>query len=328
MGAKEGNMSKSVDGGINNAGSGRFKQACLKFRRKYKNEISAYSMIGIPLIWWIIFFVIAFVWAFLASFTDMRGGYGWEFASSYTFDNYINIFKAGSMQAKAFWNAMKITVIWTLVMTVLNNVMGLLCAFLIKSLKKGGKVFLALLFWPSLVSAVVSADITKTLFANDTSGIVNQIIVACGGNTVAWLENPNTALFAMMFVSFFFGFCQKLLIYYSSIISIPDNYLEAASLETSSKTKVFFTITLPLMKNAIVLNTLLSIIEGFKILGPMQLIPSEGTESVMLLIYKTLFEAPSKVGQGCAYAFVLFVFIMIISFIQKKISGKEETSIE
>jgi len=309
-------------------GNGLFKSIFTKFRRKYKNEISAYSIIGVPIIWWIIFFVIAFVWAFLASFTDMRGGYGWEFANTYTFDNYLNIFKAGSSQANAFWNAMKITVIWTAVMTVLNNVMGLLCAFLIKSLKKGGKVFLALLFWPSLVSAVVSADITKTLFANDTSGIFNQIIVACGGNVVPWLENPDTALFAMMFVSFFFGFCQKLLIYYSSIISIPDNYLEAASLETSSKSKVFFKITLPLMKNAIVLNTLLSIIEGFKILGPMQLIPSEGTESVMLLIYRTLFEAPSKVGQGCAYAFVLFIFIMVISFIQRKIAGKEETSIE
>lgn len=312
----------------NNVKIGGIKNAFQRFRRKYRNEFSAYTIIGIPLIWWIIFFVIAFVWAFLASFTDMRGGYGWEFATTYTFDNYLNVFKAGSQQASAFWSAMKVTLIWTAVMTVLNNVMGLLCAFLIKSLKRGGKLFLALLFWPSLVSAVVSADITKTLFANDTSGIFNQIIVAFGGNSVAWLENPNTALFAMMFVSFFFGFCQKLLIYYASIISIPESYLEAARLETKSRTQTFFRVTLPLMKNAIVLNTLLSIIEGFKILGPMQLIPSEGTESAMLLIYKTLFEAPSRVGQGCAYAFVLFLIIFFVSIIQRKIAGKEETSFE
>ena len=319
---------QKVNGEIAMAENELQKNFFTRLRRKYKNEISAYTIIGIPLIWWGIFFVIAFVWALLASITDMRGGYGWEYANTYTFVNYINVFKAGSQQAEAFWSAMKVTIIWTLVMTVLNNVMGLLCAFLIKSLKKGGKLFLALLFWPSLVSAVVSADITRTLFANDTSGIFNQIIVALGGNVVPWLESPSTALFAMMFVSFFFGFCQKLLIYYSSIISIPESYYEAASLETNSKSKVFFKITLPLMKNAIVLNTLLSIIEGFKILGPMQLIPSEGTESVMLLIYKTLFEAPSRVGQGCAYAFVLFIVILIISLIQRKIAGKEETSIE
>ena len=308
------------------------KKPLAAFRRKYKNEISAYSLMALPLVWWTVFFVIAFVWAFVVSFTDMRGGYGFEYATKFTFDNYINIFTPGAAQAKAFWSSLGITSLWTVVMTVLNNVMGLLCAFLIKSLKKGGKVFLTLLFWPSLVSAVVGADITRTLFASDTNGMVNQIIMACGGTAIKWLESPGTAMFSLMFVSFFFGFCQKLLIYYSSIIAIPETYLEAASLETSSRIKVFFKITLPLMKNAIVLNTLLSLIEGFKILGPMQLVtgggPDNGTRSTLLLIYNTLFNAPSRVGQGCAYAFVLFVFIFVLSLIQKKLSGKEDTSFE
>lgn len=303
-----------------------------KFYRKHKNEINAYSLMALPLIWWTVFFVLAFCWALFASFTDMRGGYGMEYATKLTLDNYIRIFSPGTTQSKAFWGSLGVTSLWTLVMTIANNVMGLLCAFLVKSLKKGGKVFLALLFWPSLVSAVVGADITKTLFASDTSGIVNQIIVACGGNAVNWLENSDTAIFSLMTVSFFFGFCQKLLIYYSSIISIPESYLEAASLETSSRSKVFFTIIMPLMKNAIMLNTLLSIIEGFKILGPMQLVtgggPDNSTMSSMLLIYNTLFESPSRVGQGCAYAFVLFVLIFVLSMIQRKLSGKEELSFE
>ena len=135
-----------------------------------------------------------------------------------------------------------------------------------------------------------------------------------------------------MVVPFFFGFCQKLLIYYASIVSIPSTYTEAASLETSSRFRIFFRVTMPLMKNAIVLNTLLSIIDGFKILGPMQLVtdggPASSTQSVMLLIYNTIFKAPSRVGQGCAYAFVLFIFILIVSIIQRKIAGKEESTIE
>lgn len=303
-----------------------------KFRKKYKRELVAYTLIGLPLLWWTVFFVIAFVWAFAASFTNMRGGFGWDSVTKITFDNYINIFKIGASQSKSFWNAMKVAVIWTAVMMVGNNVMALLCSFFIKNLKKSGKVFLALLFWPSLVSAVVGADITKTLFAPDTSGIVNQIIVACGGNVVMWFEQEGTALFALMLVPFFFGFCQKLLIYYASIVSIPDTYVEAATLETSSKFGIFFRITLPLMRNAIILNTLLSIIDGFKVLGPMQLVteggPSNSTQSVMLLIYNSIFKAPSRVGQGCAYAFVLFLFILIVSIIQRKIAGKEDTTLE
>lgn len=133
------------------------------FQKKYKREIIAYSLIGIPLLWWVVFFVIALCWSLFASFTNMRGGYGWDYITRIDFQNYINIFTPGSSQAEAFWSAMKVTLIWTIVMMIGNNVMGILCAFLIRSIKRGGKFFLALLFWPSLVSAVVGADITKTI---------------------------------------------------------------------------------------------------------------------------------------------------------------------
>lgn len=313
-------------------GSGMPTRKRVGFKRKFKREIAAYSIIGLPLIWWTVFFVIALVWAVATSFTNMRGGFGWNFVTKIGFDNYIKIFQAGSRESANFWNAMKVTAIWTLVMMIGNNVMGILCAFLIKNLKRGGKTFLALLFWPSLVSAVVGADISKTLFAADTSGIVNQIIVACGGTAVRWFENPDVALWALMVVPFFFGFCQKLLIYYASIVSIPETYTEAAVLETNSKLVIFFKVTLPLMRNSIILNTLLSLIDGFKVLGPMQLVtnggPNSSTQSVMLLIYNSMFQSPSRVGQACAYAFVLFLFIFIISLVQRKISGKEDTSIE
>ncbi len=302
------------------------------FKKKFKREIIAYSLIGIPLLWWTVFFVIALLWALFSSFTNMRGGYGWDYITRIDFNNYVNIFTAGSTQFKAFWNAMKVTILWTIVMMIGNNVMGMLCAFLIKSVKKSGKFFLALLFWPSLVSAVVGADITKTIFASDSSGIVNQLIVFFGGSPVQWFENAGTALWALMVVPFFFGFCQKMLIYYASIVSIPPTYTEAASLETSSRFLIFFKVTMPLMKNAIVLNTLLSVIDGFKVLGPMQLVtkggPGGSTQSVMLLIYNTIFQSPSRVGQGCAYAFVLFIFILVVSLIQKKLAGKEESTIE
>lgn len=302
------------------------------FRKKYKREIIAYSLIGIPLLWWVVFFVIALFWSLGASFTNMRGGYGWDYITRIDFQNYINIFTPGSSQSEAFWSAMKVTLIWTVVMMIGNNVMGILCAFLIRSIKRGGKFFLALLFWPSLVSAVVGADITKTIFASDSSGIINQLIILAGGTPVQWFENADTALGALMVIPFFFGFCQKMLIYYASIVSIPTTYTEAASMETSSRFLIFFRVTMPLMKNAIVLNTLLSIIDGFKVLGPMQLVtdggPGTSTQSVMLLIYNSIFKAPSRVGQGCAYAFVLFLFILIVSVIQRKLAGKEESTIE
>ncbi len=299
-----------------------------KFIRKHKKEIQAFLLIGFPLIWWSVFFLIAFCSSFYYSFTDLR--FDPSKITSFTFDNYARLFGfMGKELDTEFWSSLKVTVIWTVVMLIGNNVSGLLLAFLIKSLKRGKKFFLALLFWPSLVSAVVGSDIAKMIFSSESTGLANVVIGWFGAEPIQWFSDESWALFALMVTPFFLGFCIKLLIYYSSIISIPDSYIESATLETSSKFKVFFTITLPLMKNAIVLNIMLSIIDGFKVLGPMQLITDGAykTQSVVLYIYNLAFQK-QQMGRACAYSFVLFIIILAFSLLQLKISGKEADTFE
>ena len=302
-----------------------------KSKRQLKKDLKAYSLLGFPLSWWTLFFVIAFVSALIFSFTNIslnKLSSGGEI--KFTLDNYKRIFCPDFKRFDTeFWDSLGVTIVWTVVMTIGNNVMGLLCAFLINSLKRGKKFFLALLFWPSLVSGVVGSDVTKMVFGSDNNSLANKIVMFFGGQPVHWLTDEQIALFSLMVMPFFFGFCTKMLIYYSSIIAIPESYKEAASLDTSSKWKIFFKITLPMMKNALLLNLILSIIDGFKILGPMQLITNGGygTESLMLYIYNTAFD-DGKFGRGCAYAMVLFLIIIVFTLVQRKVSGEEVTSVE
>ena len=74
---------------------------------------------------------------------------------------------------------------------------------------------------------------------------------------------------------------------------------------------------------------MLSIIDGFKILGPMQLVTKGGygTTSTMLYIYNTAFEN-GRFGRACSFAFILFVIIIVFTILQKTFSGKEVDSIE
>lgn len=302
-----------------------------KNKRQIKKDAKAYALLGFPLSWWTLFFVVAFVSALYFSFTNIslkKLATGGEI--KFTLDNYKRIFCPSFKKFdQTFWDSLGVTIIWTLVMTIGNNVMGLLCAFLINSLKRGKKLFLALLFWPSLVSGVVGSDVTKMVFGSENNSLANKIVMFFGGDPVHWLTDEQIALFSLMVIPFFFGFCTKMLIYYSSIIAIPDSYKEAASLDTSSKWKIFFKVTMPMMKNAVILNLILSIIDGFKVLGPMQLITAGGygTESLMLYIYDTAFE-DGMFGRSCAYAMVLFVIIILFTLIQRKISGEEVTTLE
>ena len=303
----------------------------IRKKRKYKNEVKAYSLLGFPLAWWTLFFVIAFFSALIFSFTNVSlKSLATGSEIKFTLDNYKNLFDVNWKNFdQNFWDSLGVTMTWTFVMAVGNNVMGLLCAFLISQLKSGKRFFLALLFWPSLVSGVVGSDVTQLVFGSGNNSLANKLVMAFGGEPVQWLTDEKTALLSLMIMPFFFGFCTKMLIYYSSIIAIPNMYKEAALLETKSKFRIFFDVTFPLMKNALVLNLLLSIIDGFNILGPMQLVTKGGygTESTMLYIYNTAFE-DGKFGRACAYATILFAIILIFTFIQRKVSGQEVDDIE
>ena len=303
----------------------------IRKKRQYKNEVKAYSLLGFPLAWWTLFFVIAFFTALIFSFTNVSlKSLATGSEIKFTLDNYKNLFDVNWKNFdQNFWDSLGVTMIWTFAMAIGNNVMGLLCAFLISQLKSGKRFFLALLFWPSLVSGVVGSDVTQLVFGSGNNSLANKLIMAFGQEPIQWLTDENTALLSIMIMPFFFGFCTKMLIYYSSIIAIPNMYKEAATLETKSKFKIFINVTFPLMKNALVLNLLLSIIDGFKILGPMQLVTKGGygTESTMLYIYNTAFE-DGKFGRACAYATILFAIILIFTFIQRKVSGREVDDLE
>lgn len=301
---------------------GQSKSAALKKRNrffsKYKNEITAYKLLAVPLLFWGVFFVFAFARALVMSFTD------WQFFNEPLFiglDNYIRIF-SDEIVRKAFVN----TTIWMVVMLVGNNVMGTLVAYLLINLKKYQKFFLALLFWPTLVSAAVGAELQKFIFDPTENGLLNIIIMRFPGveEPVPWLTDPDIALFSLMMLPFLLGFGTKMLIYYAGMKNIPSQIYEAALFETNSKFIIFKTITLPLLKPIIMLNCVLSIIEGFKVIAPMQLItfggPLDSTMSVVLSLYNYGF-AEQEMGYASAISMVLFVIIMIVTYIQLKMEG-------
>jgi ABC-type sugar transport system permease subunit len=269
------------------------------------------------------FFLVPFFMALFFSFTNLK-------------ISMDAITKTGFFQYKSvltdadFWSAMRTTVIWTVAMMIGNNLFGVLMAILLVRLSKGRRIFLALLFWPTLVSAVVGSEITKTVFSADATGLVNMLIGLFGAKPVAWFEREGYALFSLMVMPFLFGFSIKMIIYYTSVMSIPSSYFEAARLETGSYSKIVRHITLPLIKNAFVLNILLSLIDGLKVLGPMQLITkgANGTQSSILYIYDYAFGTSSNMGKAAAAAFIVFAFILLASVGQLLISGKGSETYE
>lgn len=297
------------------------KQSSYHKRLAWKQDRTAWTMLSFPVLWWGIFFLYAFIRAIYFSFTDMR--FSVDQISVFNFDNYIRLFRD-----ETFFKALGNTAIWTVVMTLFNNGLGLLFAFLIFKMKRGQKLFLSLLFWPTLVSAVAGAEVTKLLFNPSDTGVVNSILVALGADPIGWYNDPNIALFTLMIVPSLLGFSTQMMIYYVALKGVPGTYVEAATLETDSAWKIFWGVYFPLIRNALTYNLLLSLIGNLKVIGPMQLVsdngqggPLDSTMTVMLYLYNKGITG-YEMGYACAIGVVTLLIILILSGVQLKLSNK------
>lgn len=297
------------------------KQASYHKRLTARQDRTAWTMLSFPVLWWGIFFLYAFIRAIYFSFTDMR--FSVDQISVFNFDNYIRLFRD-----ETFFKSLGNTAIWTVVMTLFNNGLGLLFAFLIFKMKRGQKLFLSLLFWPTLVSAVAGAEVTKLLFNPSDTGVINSILVALGADPIGWYNDPNIALFTLMIVPSLLGFSTQMMIYYVALLGVPQTYVEAARLETNNTWKVFWHVYFPLIRNALTYNLLLSLIGNLKVIGPMQLVsdngqggPLDSTMTVMLYLYNKGITG-YEMGYACAIGVVTLLIILILSGVQLKLSNK------
>ncbi|MGI6392199.1 MAG: carbohydrate ABC transporter permease [Candidatus Izemoplasmatales bacterium] len=291
----------------------------IKQKKKFfrHDEKVAYTMLAIPLLWWCIFFLYAFLRAVYFSFTDLSVDISQ--ISQFNLNNYIRLVKDAT-----FWKAMGNTLLWTAVMTIFNNIFGLFVAFLITRLKKGQKIFLTLLFWPTLASAVTSADITKLIFSPSDSGIMNSIIQFFGGNSLAWYNDEKLSLFSLMLIPALFGFSTQMVIYYVAIKGVDKGMVEAAQIDGATPVQILLKIYIPSIMPAITYNLIISIIGGIKVIAPMQLVsnggPLDSSMSIMLYMYQN---TTVDMGYACSIGIITLLIIMGITMIQLKLTKKE-----
>lgn len=282
-----------------------------------KDEKIAYALLAFPIFWWCIFFLYAFVKAIFFSFTDL--GIDISMIHKISLDNYARLFTD-----EVFGIALRNTLIWTLATTFFNNLFGLLIAYLITKMKRGQKLFLTLLFWPTLVSAVISSDITKVIFSPSDTGIMNTIIQFFGGKPLAWYNDPKLSLITLMIIPTLLGFSTQMMIYYVAIKGINKDYLEAAEVDGASNFQIFKSIYLPLITKALNYNIVLSIIGGIRVIGPMQLVsnggPNYSSTSVILYMYNNM---TTEMGYACTIGVITTIVILILTFIQTKFTDKE-----
>jgi len=240
--------------------------------------------------------------------------------------NYREIFTSSR-----FGNALKNTVLLTVIISICENALALALAMLVDNVAVGKNVFRAVFYIPVILSGVVSGFIWKIMY-NYNFGPINAILKAIGltGWRQDWLGNPAIVLFAVAVVLIWKGAGYYMIIYLASLQGVPQELLEAASIDGATGGQKFRHITLPLISGAFTINFTLSLINGLKVFDQIAVMtdggPGFSTETVVYLLYKVGF-GEGRQGFGTAVGLVLLFFIMILNAIQQKFLKSREVQL-
>ncbi|HTJ39377.1 MAG TPA: sugar ABC transporter permease [Dactylosporangium sp.] len=173
-------------------------------------------------------------------------------------DNFRQFFEEPAL-VKGFTN----TIIYAVVTSGLKVVLGLLLAVLLTSQLSARGYLRSVVFFPVLVSTI-GVGLTFTVLMDPQHGLINGALGAVGIDGPGWLTNPHYALLSVALVDVWKGVGLATLIYIAGIVSIPQEYFEAARVDGAGALANFRHIVLPLARPATVTVVILSLIGGLR----------------------------------------------------------------
>lgn len=280
-----------------------------KKKSKIGNEKVGYLFIAPYYIFFVIMLLLPIGNIILNSFTNYDLYEKRDFVG---LQNYISLF-----QDELFLQALKNTLVYSVLYIVPSMVLGLLLALLLSGEKKGFKFFRAAFYIPYVISMVCASTIWLWIF-DPVNGVLNQLLRALNLETSTWLKDPKLAMGCVVVVSVWksLGYCM--LINLSGIKGIPGYLYEAAKLDGANAFQRFRYITLPMLQPTTFFLFITSCISSFNVFEQVNVLtaggPLDSTTTVVHQIYTRGF-TQFKMGYASAMSVVLLIIICLITLL-------------
>lgn len=276
------------------------------------------------LVLFLIFWIVPVLQLFYYSMTNFNGiNYDYDYVG---FKNYLTLLKDGSMI-----NAIKNTLIYAVVVVVLNNILGLVIAMALNVKLRGKAFFRTVSYVPALFSAIVVGFIWSYVYMPE-SGMIASIMTAMGldGSSFNVLGNYKTALYAIALVEVWKGFGATMIIYLAGLQTVDDSLIEAGKIDGCSQWQLIRKIKLPLISATVTINVILAVIGGLKAFDYSFIMtnggPGKSTNTLMFSIYRIAFN-DQMMGKASAFSVVAFVVIILITVFMLFYMNKREVEL-
>ncbi|MBI3765191.1 MAG: extracellular solute-binding protein [Ignavibacteriales bacterium] len=223
-----------------------------------------------------------------------------------------------------FWNALKNTLVYSLNVPI-GMTVALVVALMMHQRLKGVGFLRTLYFLPSVTSFVAIALVWMWIY-HPSFGAANFILRVGGLPPMQWLNSVQTSMFAIIIFSVWLALGYQMVIFLAGLQSIPEELYDAARIDGASGWQRFRHITLPLLKPTTFFIFVTSLIGSFQVFTSIYVMtaggPVRSTDVIVYHIYQTAWEQ-LRMGYASAMSWVLFVIIMIATWIQFKFMGEE-----
>jgi raffinose/stachyose/melibiose transport system permease protein len=221
-----------------------------------------------------------------------------------------------------FWNALGNNLVFFAIHMVVQNGIGLGLAMLL-SLPRltGGSVYRTLLFLPTMLSVVIIGFIWQ-LILNPLWGIAPTLLkaVGLGGLFGPWLGQESTALVTVSLISVWQFVGIPMMLIYAALINIPDDLMDAATVDGAGPFSVFWFVRLPLILPTLGVVSILTFVANFNAFDLIYAVkgalagPNFSTDILGTFFYRTFFGYQLQVGSptmGAAVATAMLIVILL-----------------
>ncbi|MCK9525117.1 MAG: sugar ABC transporter permease [Limnochordia bacterium] len=241
-------------------------------------------------------------------------------------NNYTYLFNS-----REFWLSVQNTLIFAAGTFIPLVVFSLALAILIMSISRFRRFFQLAFYSPAVLSSVVAAMIWLLIF--DPRGLANQGANSLFGTTGVnynWLSTTGMLRLSTIIVYFWKYIGYFTVVFVSGIGSIPETLNEAALIDGANRLKLFWYVTLPLLKPTTMLVSIMTMIQCLKTFSTQYLFSTAGAPTrpinvITLNIYNTAIK-DYRIGRATAMSILLFIVMFAFTWLQLKVSRTEEVS--
>lgn len=263
--------------------------------------------------------IIRTVWLSLHEMLLTDPGSGFPFVG---IDNYVNILKD-----KRALDSILFTLKFTVSTVTFELLIGFAAALIMNKAFIGKGLVRAAILIPWAIPTSVSALMWKFIY-NDQYGLFNDILYRLGfiKEYKAWLSTADGSFMALVITDIWKTAPYMALLILAGLQMVPEELYESAKIDGANMFKRFFYITLPMVKNTVVVALLFRTLDAFRVFDLISVMTggANNTESVSFYAYTNLMKF-LDFGYGSAMAVLIFAVVFIISLIYMKALGNHIT---